>query len=282
MSHDKNSPWENLRVANPCKNKWDAMDGSQHVRKCRECSLNVYDLSEITEEQAGELIRSAEGELPARFYRRSDGTIMTSDCPHGKGPSFGDQVKELFGKVNQNVWRNVAAELDGRFVDGGLFDTDFVYVRDRDWMITLDLWADSGSESARSNRLRAAFFSEDRFRFTVYRRNFLTDIAVAFGMQDIVVGDPGFDRDFIIKANDVSKVQALFANAEIRDLVWAHEDIRFEIEAKFPSRTGHLVCSAYKPDISARALIGLFRLMSITLDQLVVMGSARPWNSGDR
>ena len=37
-----------MRVASPCGVSWDSMDGDGRVRFCRLCSLNVYDLSEMT------------------------------------------------------------------------------------------------------------------------------------------------------------------------------------------------------------------------------------------
>jgi hypothetical protein len=39
--HDKNSPWENIRVAHPCKNTWESMEGGQYARICGECSFHV-------------------------------------------------------------------------------------------------------------------------------------------------------------------------------------------------------------------------------------------------
>jgi hypothetical protein len=38
-------------------------------------------------------------------------------------------------------------------------------------------------------------------------------------MQDIEVGDPEFDEAFIIKGNDEGRVQTLFADARLRELV---------------------------------------------------------------
>jgi hypothetical protein len=72
-----------VRVASPCPASWDAMEGDDRTRFCRECSLNVYDLSALTRAEAESLVARAEGRLCARFYRRADGTILTADCPVG-------------------------------------------------------------------------------------------------------------------------------------------------------------------------------------------------------
>ena len=59
------------------------MTGDERVRHCAECKLNVYNLSEMSGQQATELITETEGRLCVRFYRRADGTMLTRDCPVG-------------------------------------------------------------------------------------------------------------------------------------------------------------------------------------------------------
>jgi hypothetical protein len=59
------------------------MIGSDRVRFCGECNLNVYNLSAMTRDQAESLIAANDGRLCVRFYRRRDGSIITQDCPVG-------------------------------------------------------------------------------------------------------------------------------------------------------------------------------------------------------
>lgn len=72
-----------VRVAAPCKADWDQMLGSDRVRFCGQCNLNVYNLSGMTRADAESLIAANEGRLCVRFYRRADGSIITRDCPVG-------------------------------------------------------------------------------------------------------------------------------------------------------------------------------------------------------
>ena len=72
-----------VRIAAPCHESWNAMPGSERVRSCERCQHKVYNLSEMTTAEAEALIRSAEGRLCVRFYRRADGTILTKDCTVG-------------------------------------------------------------------------------------------------------------------------------------------------------------------------------------------------------
>jgi hypothetical protein len=76
-------PLEDVRVAQPCHASWDKMDGDGTARFCQSCHKNVYNLSEMTRQQAEALIAEKEGNLCVRYYRRADGTVMTDDCPVG-------------------------------------------------------------------------------------------------------------------------------------------------------------------------------------------------------
>jgi hypothetical protein len=77
------NPLNNLRVASPCSQDWDAMLGDDRKRYCGECKLNVYNLSGMSRTEAERLILSAEGRLCVRFYQRADGSVLTADCPVG-------------------------------------------------------------------------------------------------------------------------------------------------------------------------------------------------------
>src|SRR5882672_2044827 len=78
-----NNSLDHVRVAAPCQADWDQMIGSDRVRFCGQCSLNVYNLSAMARSDAESLITRTEGRLCVRFYRRPDGSIITKDCPVG-------------------------------------------------------------------------------------------------------------------------------------------------------------------------------------------------------
>jgi hypothetical protein len=73
----------NVKVASPCSARWGHMVGDDRARFCAQCQKHVYNLSNLTADEAAALIREREGSLCARFYRRVDGTVLTSDCPIG-------------------------------------------------------------------------------------------------------------------------------------------------------------------------------------------------------
>jgi hypothetical protein len=70
------------------------MIGTDRKRFCGQCKLNVYNLSGMTMFEAEELLTQSEGRLCVRYYRRSDGTILTKDCPVGWA-----KVKERVSRI---------------------------------------------------------------------------------------------------------------------------------------------------------------------------------------
>lgn len=74
-----------LSVASPCPKKWDEMEGPGRVRHCSECDKSVYNLSLMTLGEVETLFAAHQKALPCvQFYRRADGSVLTTDCPVGK------------------------------------------------------------------------------------------------------------------------------------------------------------------------------------------------------
>lgn len=72
------------RIASPCHEAFEAMDGEGAIRHCGRCDQEVFDLVQMTLAQAEALIASrAGGKTCARLHRRSDGTLMFADCEVG-------------------------------------------------------------------------------------------------------------------------------------------------------------------------------------------------------
>ena len=77
------NPLDNIKIASPCAADWNAMIGSERSRHCGECKLNVYNLSDMTRQEAENFLIQAEGRVCVRYFKRADGTVLTADCPVG-------------------------------------------------------------------------------------------------------------------------------------------------------------------------------------------------------
>jgi hypothetical protein len=89
---------ESLRIATPCSADWDDMAGDDRVRFCGKCEKNVYNLSAMTRDDGEALVRAKEGRMCVRMFQRTDGTVITSDCPVG--------VRRE--KLRARIWARVA------------------------------------------------------------------------------------------------------------------------------------------------------------------------------
>jgi hypothetical protein len=84
---------QNVRVASPCQAAWSAMTGDDRVRHCGDCKKSVYNLSDMTREEAEQLILgSGGGGLCIRYYQRADGTMLLADCSVGASRRVGRKV----------------------------------------------------------------------------------------------------------------------------------------------------------------------------------------------
>ncbi len=57
------SPLDNIKVASPCSQDWNAMFGTDRKRFCGDCKLNVYNLSGMTKKEAERLLADSEGRV---------------------------------------------------------------------------------------------------------------------------------------------------------------------------------------------------------------------------
>jgi hypothetical protein len=191
-------------------------------------------------------------------------------------------LRKLFGPSREEIWRKLATELDAEFVPGRMWKGDKVQVVHGEWTLTLDTYVVStGKTVIVFTRMRAPYVNPDKFRFNIYRRGFFSDIAKRFGMQDIEIGHPEFDHDFIIKGNDESKVKKLLADSRLRELIALQPQIHLEVKDNegrfgpdFPDDTDELCFHVTGVIKDIPRLKQLFELFAETLDQLCRMGSA--------
>jgi hypothetical protein len=160
--------------------------------------------------------------------------------------------------------------------------------------IALDLKLEAGADTVPSwfvTRIRAPYVARDTFSFSIKRlRARLTDGALLRGMAKLTVrhavepGDLGFERDFLITANDTDKVRALLAGSRLSGLIQSQPSI--DISSARPGwrlfkRGGSQRLSVLRFEeegviTDVQRLKSLFELFEETLNQLCQIGSASP------
>ena len=172
----------------------------------------------------------------------------------------------------REVWRQFANQIGAEFI-GESDETCKVRARVKNWTITFSyvrMRVFDDEESHFHTRVDAPYLSKNGFEFMVHPRGAFSDLGKLFGAQHVEIGDPHIDDHFIIKANDESKVRALFAIPRIRQLIQAQPKFgRFGAgsnELYLHDMTDHIM--------DLKLFTSLFELFTETLNQLVEIGSA--------
>ena len=191
-------------------------------------------------------------------------------------------LRQLFGPSTEEIWRQLCAEIGAQYVEGGFWKGNKVQGTHGPWTITLDTHTVSnGKTSTTYTRMRAPFVDPEGFRFTVYRKGIFSDIGKWLGMQDIEIGDEAFDRDFILKSDQETKLRELLGSSKIRDLISQQPEIYFAVKddegffvSSFPQGVDELYFQVVGVIKDVERLKLLYALFAETLDQLCRIGSA--------
>ena len=186
----------------------------------------------------------------------------------------------VFGPSRREVWRQLSEQLGGDMHSS--WRGDKVQVAHERWTVTFDTHAIMANNTpVYFTRLRAPLVNRSGFRFSVKRRNVLTDIAVWLGAQDVEVGEPEFDQQFVIKSNHEARVRELLRDEGLRRQLEGQPSLSVTIKddegwfgAKFPEGVDELYFSVNGLIDDIDRLKDLFELFALTLDCLVAIGSA--------
>lgn len=185
-----------------------------------------------------------------------------------------------FGKYKREIWQQLADELKGDFIKGNMIRPDRLEIYYGNWMLTLD--THTGDNSSPGTRLRVPFVNRDDFIFKIFKEQVGHRISKALGMQDIIVGVPEFDQDFIIQGSDQQKLQMMFSNPHIRKLLRTQPKIILELrreaplfdKPQFPKDVNEVSCRIEGIVKDLDQLRNLFDLFAHTLDHLCAIGTA--------
>jgi hypothetical protein len=154
--------------------------------------------------------------------------------------------KQLFGESQKDAWTRLANEIGGQLREGGWGSATAVHARLGGYDIVLDTYTVSTGKSSQTyTRVQAPFANAAGLRFRIHRASIFTGIAKAFGKQDIEIGVPDFDRDFVIQGNDEARVQQLLSDEALRAMIEAQPHISLGIDdgdgSIFSTKYGPLV-----------------------------------------
>ena len=191
---------------------------------------------------------------------------------------MGLALRQLFARSQNEIWERLSREVAGDFTRGdGITRSAKVEVHVGEWTVTLD----STGGKLPMTRMRAPYVNKDGLRFKVFRRGLLTAIDELLGLEDLEIGDPELDRDFVFQANHRHKLVTLFAHPRLRELLKAQPSIHLEVRddegwfgATFPDGVDELRFLAGGIITDVARLKQLYDLFAEVLHQLCRIGSA--------
>ncbi len=187
---------------------------------------------------------------------------------------------ELRKPDSDTVWAALGNELGGEIIPGKRGNVKQVRFPWDVWTIVLDTYtASRGNHSATYTRASTVFRSRDDFRFRVYRRTPFSGIGRMFGVQDLEIGMPDLDRDYVVQSNSPGRIQSLLF---LRDVARPLETLRAgRLETRNLRRRGirdpklrelvYLIPGVIREGDRLRMMV---QLMGAVMDHLVRIGAA--------
>jgi hypothetical protein len=185
----------------------------------------------------------------------------------------------VFRHHRGEIW----TELEKHLMAGDqVWNGEEIRVRHGPFEVTLDQHAEvTGRASIVQTRLRAAFHNRDDFRFRLRRQDWLADLAVLLGAQDLKIGDPAFDDAFVVSANDEERARLLLADSALRaEMVDADLDL-LEVKddegwfgPEFPPEVDELCLCTRERLNDPERLAELYEIFADTLNRLCHLGAA--------
>jgi hypothetical protein len=181
------------------------------------------------------------------------------------------------------VYRLAAQELGGTYRSSpGGNAHDEIVVTSGNWTVVTHRLRIGGAESDfRATTSHAFFVTRNNIRFMIKRSTIFHGLGTLLGMQDIEVGDAGFDADFTVKSSSKEQVIALLADEQIKQYLEMQHGSLLTIRdddglftAKFRPDVDYLYFQHNQYLTDLESLVAVPRLMLATLNRLVAIGEA--------
>ena len=194
----------------------------------------------------------------------------------------------------REVLRAFAATLGAEFIPDRGSAGPRVVAHAGSWEITIEAYAD---DHATMLRMICEPERGDDFAFSITRTRLshliasddetvaalglwldsaLKKLGKGLGLQDIEIGVPQFDRDFVVKSNDAARVRRLFSDRELVELMQDQPTVDLRMAPLSVAGRSELLCMLPGAIADPEQLGALYRLFVAMLRRLEAIGPADP------
>jgi len=137
-----------------------------------------------------------------------------------------------FNNDIQNIWIKYSKEVNGFHELGKHTLYGRISYNYYPWELILDSHTvrfPKDDNSRDFTRLRAPFANADAFTCEIYKSSFSSEIAKAFGMQDIRIGNELFDSEYIVKSSSENRIRMLLDDRYVQKKIMELDNIHLKV-----------------------------------------------------
>ncbi len=159
-----------------------------------------------------------------------------------------------------------------------------VPVQGRPWTIVFTMQPAKKGGSA-TTTIEATFTAKADFKFALHRQKWVDGVSKLLGMQDIEIGDPEFDAEFVIKGNDEKVIKKILEPPAMRRALLDEPSLQLSVETEQDQKApSSRALHDHNGTISVRTqgavddferLKAIYELVWAMLDQFVNAGTAK-------
>lgn len=176
-----------------------------------------------------------------------------------------------------------ASDLDATFVQGKRTSGDQVHLEHGPWKVILDTYVVStGQATITYTRARALYVANDDFALRITRRTVFTRIAELLGFHGLLVGDQELERKYKTKCSNDPRGRSFMMDDRLRELIMVQPSLQLDVQplSWWERRKNGDGVRAVTIQVTGviedpDRLANYVRLVAVTLDQLVKIGTAR-------
>jgi hypothetical protein len=139
------------------------------------------------------------------------------------------EQKRVSGENATDIWQQLKNDLSE---DAALLEYNVVLEQGgKKVLLHIDVDPGGGFESGyTTTTFFAPLTKATNLHLNIHKEGFLDEAGKLFGMQDVVIGYPEFDKKVIIKTNDEAKVKQLFSSESVRTTIGQLDDYTLKIK----------------------------------------------------